>query len=244
MSLKNKIVIITGAGRGIGRAIALKFAADGAKIALAARSVDEINEVAEEISKSGGTAIAIPTDVSDERQVMAMVSRTESELGPVDILINNAAIFLLKQIADTSIDEWNQVMNIDLTGAFLCARTVLASMMERRTGRIINIGSLAGRRGYPEQGAYCAAKHGLVGLSKVLAIEGQPYGIRVNMVSPGGVITDLTSGLRASRGASDNASDWMTAEEVAKGVYYIATQDGPAATDELVLRRFTSDPWR
>jgi NAD(P)-dependent dehydrogenase (short-subunit alcohol dehydrogenase family) len=243
MTLQGKVAVITGAGRGIGRAIAHRFANDGARLALVARTNTEIDAVASEIAAKGGTAIAIPTDVTTEADVNAMISRTVDELGPIDILVNNAGAILLRPLVNTSLDEWKEIMNVNLLGAFLCARGVLASMMERRTGRIINIGSLAGRRGYPEQGAYCVSKHGLCGLTKVLAIEGQPYGIRVNMVSPGGVVTTLTEGLRASRGKTQD-KDWMTPEEVADGVYYVATQDGPATTDELVLRRNASEPWR
>jgi len=243
MSLQGKVAIITGAGRGIGRATALHFAANGAMVALAARSEDQINSVAEEIAELAGVALAVPADVTVEAQVQNLVATTESRLGPVDILVNNAGVMILRPIAETSLDEWNRVVNINLLGAFLCSRAVLPSMMKRRTGRIINIGSLAGRRGYHDQGVYCASKHGIYGLSKVLAIEGQPYGIRVNVVSPGGVLTELSEELLSTRSPSE-AAEWMTAEEVAAAIYYIATQDGPATTDELVLRRFAGEPWR
>ncbi|HUV04438.1 MAG TPA: SDR family oxidoreductase [Armatimonadota bacterium] len=243
MSLQGKVAIITGAGRGIGRATAIHFAANGAMVALAARNEEQINQVAEEIAEMDGVALAVPTDVTVEAQVQNLVGTTESRLGPVDILVNDAGVMILRPIAETSLDEWNRMINTNLLGAFLCSRAVLPSMMKRRTGRIINIGSLAGRRGYPDQGAYCASKHGVYGLSKVLAIEGQPYGIRVNVVSPGGVLTELSEELLSTRSPSE-AAEWMTPEEVAAAVYYIATQDGPATTDELVLRRFASEPWR
>lgn len=243
MGLEGKVVAITGAGRGIGRATARRFAEEGAKLALLARTTAEIDEVAVGINASGGTALAIPMSVDDEQSVKDAFARMESELGPIDILVNNAGAILLRPISDTTVEEWNEVMNTNLLGAFLCSRAALASMIERRTGRIINIGSLAGRRGYAEQGAYCASKHGLYGLTKVLAIEAHPYGIRVNMVSPGGVLTGMTEDLRASRGGGQD-SEWMTPDEVADGIHYIATQDGPAATDELVLRRYASEPWR
>lgn len=243
MSLKGKVVIVTGAGRGIGRAIALRFAAEDAKLALAARTVEQINRVADEVRAQGGTAVAVPADVGNESDVKAMVARTEAELGPIDILVNNAGVMILRPIAETSLEEWERVINTNLTGMFLCSRAVLPSMMRRKTGRIINIGSLAGRRGYPDQGVYCASKHGLYGLSKVLAIEGRPYGIRVNVVSPGGALTELSTELLATRKPSE-AEEWMTPEEVADAVYYVAAQEGPATTDELVLRRFASEPWR
>ncbi len=243
MSLHGKVTIITGAGRGIGRAVALRFASRGASVVLASRSIEEIDGVAAEIVKAGGSALAVQTDVSSESEVSRMIAAAEAEFGPTDILVNNAGTMILRPLAATSLEEWQRVMNVNLLGAFLCARAVLPSMMERRTGRIINIGSMAGRRGYPEQGVYCASKHGLYGLSKVLAIEGKPYGIRVNVVSPGGAHTELSRELLSTRSPAE-ASEWMSPDEVADAVLFVATQDGPAMTDDLVLRRYASEPWR
>ncbi|MHB0912246.1 MAG: SDR family oxidoreductase [Armatimonadota bacterium] len=237
MSLSGKVAIVTGAGRGIGRAVAERFVKDGARVALVARSA----EVLVAAEACGG--LGIRADIASERDVEALFSRVDAELGPVDILVNNAGVMILAPLAETGTDEWRRVMETNVTGSFLCARAALARMMPRRTGRIINVGSLAGRRGYPEQGAYCTSKHALVGLTKVLALEAQPYGIRVNMVSPGGVHTELSAPLLSTRPASE-AAEWMSVEEVADGICYIASQEGPATTDELVLRRFASEPWR
>lgn len=243
MSLQGKVAVVTGAGRGIGRTVAIRFAESGAKVVLAARSKNEIDGVVAEIEGSGGTALAIPTNVASESDVRDMVTSTESRFGPIDILVNNAGVMILRPLRETSVEEWQSVMDTNLLGAFLCSRAVLPSMIQRKSGRIINIGSMAGRRGYADQGAYCASKHGLYGLSKVLAIEGKPHGIRVNVVSPGGAHTELSRDLLSTRGPAE-ASEWMTPEEVADGVCYIAGQDGPAHTDDLVLRRFASEPWR
>ncbi|MGC8863323.1 MAG: SDR family oxidoreductase, partial [Armatimonadota bacterium] len=172
------------------------------------------------------------------------VAQAQSELGPIDILVNNAGVIALKRIVDTPTQVWDELMDTNARGAFLTCREVLPGMIERRKGRIINIGSTAGRRGYDEQGAYCASKHALAGLSKVLAIETQQYGIRVHLLSPGGVLTGLSSELRASRGEPENSPDWMTPEEIAQAAIYLCTQDGAATTDELILRRFASEPWR
>lgn len=243
MSLQDKVAVITGAGRGIGRAVAVRFAESGAKVVLAARSEDEIIEVAREIAAAGGSAIAVKTDVSSEADVKNLMASAESTFGPVDILVNNAGVMILRPLAETTVEEWNYIMNVNVLGAFMCAREVLPSMMARKAGRIINIGSMAGRRGYPEQGAYCTSKHALYGMTKVLAIEGQKYGIRVNMVSPGGAHTELSKPLLATRPAEE-VELWMTPEEVADAVCFVATQDGQAQTDEIVLRRFASEPWR
>lgn len=243
MGMNDKVAVVTGGGRGIGKAIALAFSREGAKVAVWARTEEQVAGVAGEILEAGGVAAHYVVDVADEKAVAETVARVEEELGHIDILVNNAAEMRLASITGTTVAIWDRLMRSNVRGPFVCCRAVLAGMMERRRGRIINIGSLAGRRGYEAQGAYCASKHALVGLSKVLAIEAQPYGVHVNMVSPGGVVTELSRELRESRG-SDNPTDWMSAEEVAEAVLYIVKQEGAAVTDELVLRRFASEPWR
>ncbi len=241
MSLQGISTIVTGAGRGIGRAAALALAAEGAKVALLARTRSEIEDTARIITADGGSAEALACDVRDEAQIIKTFDTAEMRLGPVGTVINNAGVLKLKPLAETSLTEWHELIEVNLTGAFLVAREAMRRMADRG-GCIINIGSMAGRRGYAEQGAYCSSKHGLVGLTKVMAIEGQPLGIRVHLVSPGGVHTDLSKDLRDSRGA--NSADWMTAEEVAEAILFCARQTGAAFTDDLVLRRERSEPWR
>ena len=242
--LDGQVTLITGAGRGIGKAISEAFAAEGAIIAAAARSEDEITAVCNGIKSRGGKAMPVAMDLRSEESIISAVSKVQSEFGPIHVLVNNAAIITLSSITQTSTQDWDDLMSTNMRGLFITCREVLPQMMERRSGRIINIGSLAGRRGYVEQGAYCTSKHALVGFTKVLALETQPYGIRVNMLSPGGVLTDLSSDLRASRGESEDSPEWMTPEEVAQAALYLCTQNGAAMTDELVLRRFASEPWR
>jgi 3-oxoacyl-[acyl-carrier protein] reductase len=241
VSLTGKVALVTGGGRGIGRAAATALAARNAAVGVLARTREEIEAVAQAIRAGGGRALPVVCDVRSEEQVAAAFDAVERELGPVDIVVNNAGELLLKPLAETGLDEWRSVLEVNLTGAFIVAREAMRRM-SRRPGRIINVGSLAGRRGYPEQGAYCASKHGLVGLTKVMAIEGQPLGIRVHLVSPGGVLTDLSAGLRAAR--KDDASLWMTPEEVADAIVFCALQEGAAVSDEICLRRFDSEPWR
>jgi len=241
VSLTGKVALVTGGGRGIGRAAATALAARNAAVGILARTREEIEAVAQAIRAGGGRALPVVCDVRSEEQVAAAFDAVERELGPVDIVVNNAGELLLKPLAETGLDEWRSVLEVNLTGAFIVARKAMRRM-SRRPGRIINVGSLAGRRGYPEQGAYCASKHGLVGLTKVMAIEGQPLGIRVHLVSPGGVLTDLSAGLRAAR--KDDPSLWMTPEEVADAIVFCALQEGAAVSDEICLRRFDSEPWR
>lgn len=242
--LDGQIAFVTGASRGIGRAIAIAFAKEGARIGAAARNEDQLSDLCNEIKAMGGECIGISMDLRSEDSIKAAVGKAQNELGPIDLLVNNAGVIELSPIANTSTQAWDDLMDTNIRGVFITCREVLPQMMERKSGRIINIGSMAGRRGYLEQGAYCASKHALVGLSKVLAIETQKHGIRVQMLSPGGVLTELSSGLRASRGESEDSPEWMTAEEVADAALYLCSQTGAAFTDELVLRRFASEPWR
>ncbi|MGQ9454451.1 MAG: SDR family NAD(P)-dependent oxidoreductase [Armatimonadota bacterium] len=242
--LEKQVALITGASRGIGRAIATTLANEGAYVAAAARDMAALDQLCQEITNNGGTAIPVHLDLRSEASVKQAVDHVSLNLGPIDILVNNAGIMTLKKITDTSTEVWDEIMDTNVRGVFLMCREILPEMIKRRKGRIINIGSLAGRRGYDSQGAYCASKHALVGLSKVLALETQEFGIRVHMVSPGGVLTDLSKELRLSRGEPEDSSEWMTPEEVARAVLYLCTQDGAAVTDELCLRRFASEPWR
>jgi 3-oxoacyl-[acyl-carrier protein] reductase len=219
------------------------MAAAGAWVAVTSRTCKEIDQVAKQISDSGGKAVAVQADLKSENDIKRLVTETESTLGPIDILINNAGALKLAPITDTSTEMWDELLSVNLRAVFLTCREVLPGMIKRRTGRIINVGSMAGRRGYEEQGAYCASKHGLIGLSKAMAIETQKYGIRVHVLAPGGVMTELSRNLRESRGGADETK-WMSPEEVATAILYLCAQTGPAITDELTLRRYESEPWR
>ena len=243
-SIEGKVALITGANRGIGRAIAELFAREGALVAGAARNLELLEEVCSGIRANGGRAVAYQLDLRDEKSVKHVVEKVQSEIGPIDILVNNAGIIHLKSIIDTPTDIFDEIMDINLRGVFIACREVLPSMMARGSGRIINLGSLAGRTGYVEQAAYCASKHAMVGFTKVLAMEAQPFGVRVHLLSPGGVRTEMTTELRASRNEPEDSPDWMTAKEVAEAALYLCGQDGVGVTDELVLRRFKSAPWR
>ena len=242
--MNGQVALVTGASRGIGRAIAEAFAREGAAVAVAARSEALLKKLCDTIAASGGRAVPIVMDLNSEESIRAAVSRVRSELGPIDVLVNNAGVLRLHRIADTPTAAWDEVMSVNVRGVFLTCREVLPEMMLRRAGRIINVGSSAGRRGYVEQGAYCASKHALAGLTKVLSLEGQPYGIRVNMLSPGGVLTELSRELRSSRGEPEDSPEWMTPDEVAQAAVYLCSQTGAGTTDELILRRYMAESWR
>jgi NAD(P)-dependent dehydrogenase (short-subunit alcohol dehydrogenase family) len=193
MRLPNKVAIITGGGQGIGRAISLAFAAEGARVVLAARTLAPLEATALEIRTQGGNAKAIQTDVMDEGQIERMVAETITTYGQIDILVNNSGIAgPTARVADMDLSQWNEVLAVDLTGSMLCAKHALKHMIPRKSGVIINIVSEGGRggdgrSGYPLRSPYCCAKAGLIGLTETLAIEVGEFNIRVNAISPAAV---------------------------------------------------------
>jgi len=192
VKLKDKVAIITGGGRGIGKAISLAFANEGAAVVVAARNLSRLEDVAKEIKSKGGKAKAIQTDISDHEQVKRMVAQTLDEYGQIDILVNNAAAMATTNadVVDMNLDNWNNALAVSLSGTMLCAREVLKTMVPRRSGNIINISSVAGISGLPKESPYSATKWGVIGFTEALAIEVGKIGIRVNCISPGATLTE------------------------------------------------------
>jgi len=190
----NQIVLITGGGRGLGRAIALGAAQAGAQVAITARSVSELAETVELIQQAGGRAVALPADVTDHHAVVEVVAAAESQLGPIDVLINGAGSFrALGNAAQVDPDEWWREVEINLRGPFLCAHAVLPGMMARGHGRIINIASGAGLQGIEAVSAYGVSKTALIRFTETLALETRTYGITVLAVHPGTVRTPMSN---------------------------------------------------
>ena len=240
MKLQGKAAIITGGGRGIGEAIAKAFAGEGAKVCVAARTGEQIERVADGIQAAGGAAAAVRCDVTQEDDVARMVAEAEAALGPIDILVNNAGAAIFRPLEETALDDWNRLFAVNATGVFLCSKAVMSGMKQRRKGHIIVVASTAGRKGYKEQSAYCAAKHAAMGLCKVLALELQPYNVRVSTICPGGVNTELVR-----RGRDDvDVSKYMRPEEIAQAAVFLACQEGIAQIDELCVRRVEATPWQ
>ncbi|MEC4893497.1 MAG: 3-oxoacyl-[acyl-carrier-protein] reductase [Oscillatoria sp. PMC 1051.18] len=197
-NLQNKVAIVTGASRGIGRAVALALASEGAKVVVNyARSSQAAEDLVAEITSAGGEAIALQADVSDESQVDNLVKQTLEKLTKIDILVNNAGITRDTLLLRMKPADWQAVIDLNLTGVFLCTRAVSKLMLKQKSGRIINIASVAGQMGNPGQANYSAAKAGVIGFTKTVAKELAPRGITVNAIAPGFIATDMTSDLKS-----------------------------------------------
>ena len=194
-SLKNRTALVTGASQGIGRATALALAQAGARVAAAARSVEKLASVVAEIEAAGGEAVAIPMDVADAEQVKTGVRAAIEKLGKLDILVNNAAITRDGLALRMKLEDWEAVLRTNLTGAHLCAQQALAVMIRARYGRIINVTSVVAETGNAGQANYVAAKAGLIGLSRALAVEVASRSITVNALAPGFIVSPMTAPL-------------------------------------------------
>jgi 3-oxoacyl-[acyl-carrier protein] reductase len=190
--LRDKVAIVTGGARGIGGAISAAFALEGADVVIADRlDASVAAPVVAEIEAAGRRAVFVPTDVSDEAQVRAMVDRAYSEFGDVDILVNNAGTFSQHFFHELPVEEFDRVLSINLRAVFLCTRFVLPRMLERGSGNVINVASQLGQIGGVEMAHYSASKAGVIGLTKALAREVSTKGIRVNAIAPGPILTDM-----------------------------------------------------
>jgi NAD(P)-dependent dehydrogenase (short-subunit alcohol dehydrogenase family) len=221
-SLANKVAIITGASRGIGRAIATLFAAEGAAVVLAARDAEQLEMNAGTITQAGGRALASPVDVADEASVANLFARTSEAFGQVDILVNAAGAFARAPFAEMTTATWDAVLNVNLRGTFLCCREAFR-VMPPRGGIIVNFSSLSGVpkvEKFPGNGAYVTSKFGVAGLSEALALEGKPLSIRVVAVSPGAVDTEML------RAAAPQLKAGMTPEQMARIALFLV---GPVA---------------
>jgi NAD(P)-dependent dehydrogenase (short-subunit alcohol dehydrogenase family) len=193
--LEGRVVVMTGASSGIGEAAALAFAAAGARLVLAARRAERLDELAERIAAASGEAIGVPTDVTDETAVARLFEATVERFGAVDVLINNAGIADQGPTDALTLERWRQVIDTNLTSAFLCSREAFRIMKRQGRGRIINIGSLSAKVPRPESAAYTSSKFGLEGLTRSMAVDGRDHGVAVSIFHPGMVVTELVPGM-------------------------------------------------
>lgn len=246
--LHGKVAVVTGAGRGIGRAIAMAYAAEGAGVALAARSADELEEVAELIERGGGTALAVPTDLREPGQVSRLADTVASELGNVDVLVNNSGIAGPTSVLwEIALEDWEETLRVNLTGTFLCCRVFLPAMIGRRSGSVLVIGSVTGKRPLHGRTPYAASKLGLVGLVRTLAWEAGGYGVRVNLISPGAVagerIDRVIEGQAAAKGTTLEAARqelisgsplrrFVAPEDIAQAAVFLGSDAAASVTGE------------
>ena len=199
MKLKDKVALITGGGRGIGKAVALAYGREGARLAICARTGSELEETAKEISALGAECLAVVCDVSLEESVAKTAQEVQGKFGRIDVLINNAGVMTRPTpLAELEVRKWDYTISVNLRGPFLMTRALLPLMMRQKSGSIINVSSSIGRGAYANFAAYAASKWGIEGLTQTLAAEVSPHNIRVNSVEPGYVATKLT-GYHGSR---------------------------------------------
>ncbi|MBS02405.1 MAG: hypothetical protein CMQ24_06840 [Gammaproteobacteria bacterium] len=235
-SLAGKVAVVTGAGRGIGKAIAEAYAAEGAKVVCSARSENEISEVADAI---GGTAIAC--DVSSEDSIKALMAGAIEANGQIDILINNAGAVAREPVHELATEDWDNVINVNLRGLFLCSKYALPGMLERSSGCIINISSGAGVVGPANRSAYASSKHGVMGFTKVLVAEYLRLGIRSHVILPDATVSQM----RTEGFPTEDPDSLIQAEDIADAAVFLATQKATAHTMEIrvsqgLATRYTS----
>ena len=232
MTQTEQYALITGAGSGIGKATALAFAQAGIHLALVGRTASKLQAVAESAATYGVKALIYPVDLAQVEQVREKISAIAAEI-PIDILINNAGMGYTGGLLDTPLADWQRVIDLNLTSVFQCTQATLPGMRQRQRGTIINVASIAGHQVFPNWGAYCVSKFGLVGLSKALAVEERPHGIRVVTFSPGAVNTEIWDTETVQ--ADFDRSQMLTPETVAQTILYAAQLPDQAVIEELTL---------
>ena len=246
MRLEGKRAFVTGGGRGIGRAIALRFASEGADVAVVARTRAEIDAVAEEIKEKGRRSLAIPCDVGDSRVVDEAVQHAGQELGGVDILVANAGALFHARLEETTDAIWDEMMRVNLNGAFYAFRAAIGGMSERGWGRLIAISSVSGKIGGPNRSAYHAAKHGVLGLVRSVALEVAAEGVTVNAICPGFVDTGMVAAFK--EGLASHAEEreaamnrykddipmgrFLAPDEIAAMALYLASEEAAGITGQ------------
>jgi 3-oxoacyl-[acyl-carrier protein] reductase len=233
----DKVVLVTGAGRGLGREIALAFARSGADVVVTARTQAAIDAVAAEIEDFGGRALAVASDVTRKDEVQAAVGRAVQEFDQIDILVNNAGVAVYGPFVEQDLADWRAMIDTNLIGTMLCTHAVLPAMLRRGEGLIINIASVAGIHGLPNEAGYCAAKHGVKGFTDALAVELKDKGVRVCGVYPGGMDTPFWD----VQTYGGDRSRIMDPADVADMVVAVAAQPAGTLVREVIL--FPTNEW-
>ncbi len=241
MRLGDKVAIVTGSSKGIGRAIALEFGKEGAKVVTNDRKLKGSEKTADEIVANGGVAIAVRADVSKKKDVDRMIKQVVKRFGRIDVLVNNAGIVRFDPITKVSEKEWDKVLDVNLKGTFLCSQAVAKTMLKQKSGVIINIASIAGMVGFPQLAPYCASKGGIIELTRELAIELAPNKIRVNCIGPGAIDTDMTKSIKEDKKSMKSylakipLARLGKPEEIAKAALFLASDDSSYMTGQAIF---------
>lgn len=247
-NVSNKMVVVTGASSGIGHATALELAQRNAKVVCLARRADRLDALAREIKDAGGRAIAIGCDVTDRAAVASAVATGVETFGPVDVLINNAGVMPLSFMDSCDVDGWDAMVDVNIKGVLYGVAAVLPSMLERKTGHIINVSSIAGRRVMPGASVYCATKHAVHALSEGLRAEVAAHDVRVTIVAPGWVETELQSHVKDERilerwldRGKEAEIEPLTSEDIAGAICHAIEAPARVAYNELLIRPTRQD---
>ncbi len=235
--LAKKVAIVTGSSSGIGKAIALRFGAEGATVVVAARRIGLCENTVDQIAQQGGEAWAVQTDVSDERQVEQLIAQTVARYGRVDILVNNAGIGGGGRLAETTTKAFDEVMRVNLRGTFFCCRAGFRQMQAQGGGTIINMSSVAGVQAWAGTGTYSASKHGIMALTRALADEGRSYNIKVSAICPGAVADELVDASAEEILRSEKIDPF----DVAEAAVYLSTLGRFTVVHQIVVDRLGAD---
>jgi len=240
--LTGKVAAITGATSGIGEATAQRLAQAGAAVALAGRRADRLEELAQRIEGDGGRALAVPTDVGDEPQARAFVEATRSQLGGLDVLVNNAGVMLLGPVQDADVSEWRRMVEVNLLGLLYCTHAALPVMREAGGGDVVNVSSVAGRQATLGSAVYNLTKWGVNGFSEGLRQEALHIGVRVSVIEPGMVATELLEHntnpvvLEAAERMREQVGTPLSADDIARAILYVVGQPAHVAINEVLVR--------
>lgn len=229
------VALVTGASRGIGKAIAIELAALGYDLALVARNESALAEVIASLPDSCGKAVAIPADLSQEESYASVIAEAVSELGGLDVLVNCAGLSQAGSFTEVTPQEWDRIFAVNAKAPFFLCKEALPYLKESPKATVINISSVVGFKGYINQSAYSSSKHALAGFTKVFAKEVQPFGIRVHLISPGGVATEMVTKMRPDI----NADELIQPLEIAELVRFLVTREGNGTIDHLYIRRYS-----
>ena len=238
-SYRDRVAIITGSGSGIGKATALALAQEGMKIVLCGRTVSKLEETAKLVEEAGGKALIVSGDLRDESYIIRIVDETMEAFGRIDVLINNAGVSLAKPVVDCTAEEFDQNMDTNMKAPFLLCKYSIPHMRKSDCGTIINIASVVGHKGYVNQSLYGASKHAITGFTKVLAKEVQEDGIRVHLLSPGGVYTEMVANVRPDL----DPTYLIKPVDIADIILFLLKSRGNAVIDSINIRRVNNTPF-